>query len=210
MIRVLIADDHTVVRKGLKQIFSVTDDIVVADEAESGAEAIALVGRNSYDIVLLDISMPGRNGLDVLKQIRMLKPKLPVLIFSMHSDDEYAARCYKAGAAGYLRKDSAADEVLTAIRKVAQGNRYVNAQLSERLPFGWAPVSEEPPHGRLSDRELQILFLLAAGKTTTEIAEELCLSAQTISTYKARIREKMQLPSIAHAIRYLIENKLLS
>ncbi len=209
MIRVLIADDHTVVRKGLKQIFSVTDDIVVTDEAGSGAEAISLIGRNSYDVVLLDISMPGRNGLDVLKQIRMLKPKLPVLIFSMHAEDEYAIRCYKAGAAGYLRKDSSADEVIAAIRKVARGGRYMNANLSEKLPFGWASSQEELPHGRLSDREFQIVFLLGAGKTTTEIAEELCLSAQTISTYKSRILEKMQMPSIAHVIRYLIENKLL-
>jgi len=208
VIRVLIADDHTVVRKGLKQIFSVTDDIVVADEAGSGAEAISLIGRNSYDVVLLDISMPGRNGLDVLKQIRMLKPKLPVLIFSMHAEDEYAIRCYKAGAAGYLRKDSSTDEVIAAIKKVARGGRYMNENLSEKLPFGWAS-SQEPPHGRLSDREFQIIFLLGAGKTTTEIAEELCLSAQTISTYKSRILEKMQMPSIAHVIRYLIENKLL-
>lgn len=209
MIRVLIADDHTVVRKGLKQIFSVTDDIDVLDEAGSGAEAISLIGKNSYDVVLLDISMPGRNGLDILKQIKMLNPKLPILIFSMHAEDEYAIRCYKAGAAGYLRKDSSADEVIAAIRKVARGGRYMNATLSERLPFGWASSLEELPHGRLSDREFQIVFLLGAGKTTTDIAEELCLSAQTISTYKARILEKMQMPSIAHVIRYLIENKLL-
>ncbi len=209
MIRVLIVDDHTVVRRGVKQILAVTDDITVAGEAENGAEAVSLVEKNAYDIVLLDISLPGRNGLDTLKQIRMLNPKLPVLIFSMHSEDEYALRCYRAGAAGYLRKDSSADEILFAIRKVARGGRYVDASLYERLPHSWDADQGDIPHGRLSDRELEILLLLAAGRTTTDIADELSLSPQTISTYKARILEKMRLPSIAHVIRYAIENKLL-
>jgi two-component system, NarL family, invasion response regulator UvrY len=208
-VKVLIADDHTVVRRGLRQILSATVDIVVGDEAANGADAISMICKNRYDVVLLDISMPGRNGLDILKQIRIHDPKLPVLILSMHSEDEYAVRCLKAGAAGYLTKESLPEEILAAIRKVAKGGKYINLSLAEKLPFAWEPQTEKPSHVQLSDRELQVMCMLARGKTTGEIAVELSLSSQTISTYKSRILEKMKMQSIAQVIRYAIENGLV-
>jgi DNA-binding NarL/FixJ family response regulator len=209
MIRVLIADDHTVVRKGLRQILSATGDIIVGGEASNGAEVIALIGGNKYDVVLLDISMPGRNGLDILKQIRVSAPNLPVLIFSMHPEEDYALRCYRAGAAGYLSKDSPAEEILSGIRKVARGGRYISPSFADKLPFASGSLTGEPSHGQLSDREVEVMRLLAGGKSTTEIAHELSLSTQTVSTYKARILLKMKMPSIAHVIRYAIENGLV-
>lgn len=208
MIKILIADDHLVVRKGLRQILSGAGDIVVGGEAADGAEAVSMIGKNTYDVVLLDISMPGRNGLDTLKQIKMYHPNLPVLMLSMHPEEDYAVRCYRAGAAGYLKKDTTSEEMLTAIRKVARGGRYVTPSLADKLPFAWETAAEEPLHGQLSDREYQIMRMYAGGKTTTQIARELSLSAQTISTYKARILEKMKMPSMAHVMRYAIENGL--
>jgi len=157
----------------------------------------------------LDISMPGRNGLDILKQIKLQNPKLPVLMLSMHPEEDYAARCFRAGASGYLTKDGPANELVTAVRKVARGGRYISSSLADRLPFAWESRSEEPSHGLLSDREFQVMCMLAGGKTTTQIADELSLSSQTVSTYKARILEKMKMPSIAHVIRYAIENGLV-
>jgi two-component system, NarL family, invasion response regulator UvrY len=209
MITILIADDHTVVRQGLRHIISSSGDIRVGDEAADGVAVINCISRNTYDLVLLDISMPGRNGLDILKQIRLHNPKLPVLILSMHSEEDYAVRCLKAGAAGYLTKDSPAEEILLAIRKVAQGGRYLNQSLVDKIPFAWESPGKEPFHGQLSDREFQVMCMLAGGKTTTEIADELSLSLQTVSTYKARILEKMKMPSIAHVIRYAIEKGLV-
>jgi DNA-binding NarL/FixJ family response regulator len=209
MIRVLIADDHAVVRKGLRHIISSTEDLCVGDEAADGEEAISFISRNPYGVVLLDISMPGRNGLDILKQIRLHKPKLPVLMLSMHAEEDYAVRCLRAGAAGYLTKDSPAEEIVFAVRKVARGGRYLTPSLVDKLPFVWESLPEEPFHGQLSDREFQVLCMLAGGKTTTEIADELSLSLQTVSTYKARILEKMKMPSMAHVIRYAIENGLV-
>lgn len=208
MIRLLIADDHAVVRKGLRHILANAGDIQVVDEAAGGAEVLNFVSEKSYDLVLLDISMPGRNGLDILRQIKLLKPKLPVLMLSMHADEDYALRSYKGGASGYLMKDSPPEEILIAIRKVARGGRYLNVALAEKMPF-WESSSEEPLHGRLSDREFQVMCMLAAGKTTREIAEELSLSMQTVSTYKARILEKMNMPTLANVIRYAIEKKLI-
>jgi two-component system invasion response regulator UvrY len=208
VIKILIADDHLVVRKGLRQILSGAGDIVVGGEAADGAEAVSMIGKNTYDVVLLDISMPGRNGLDTLKQIKMYHPNLPVLMLSMHPEEDYAVRCYRAGAAGYLKKDTTSEEMLFAIRKVARGGRYVTPSIADKLPFAWESAVEEPLHGQLSDREYQIMCMLAGGKTTTQIARELSLSAQTISTYKARILEKMKMPSMAHVMRYAIENGL--
>jgi len=209
MIRVLIADDHTVVRKGLRLILSSTRDIVVGGEAANGADAISMIDRHPYDVILLDISMPGRNGLDTLKQIRLNNPKLPVLILSMHSEEDYAVRCLMAGASGYLKKNSSPEELIAAIRRVAGGGRYIPPALADKLPFTWGSRVDKQPHGKLSDREFQIMCLLAAGKGTNEIAEELSLSSQTISTYKARILEKMNMPSMAHVIRYAVENGLV-
>jgi two-component system, NarL family, invasion response regulator UvrY len=208
-IKILIADDHTVVRRGLRQILSATRDMIVGDEAANGADAISMICKNMFDVVLLDISMPGRSGLDILKQIRIHDPKLPVLILSMHSEDEYAVRCLKAGAAGYLTKESTPEEILTAIRKVARGGKYITLSLAEKLPFAWKPPTEEPSHAQLSDREFQVMCMLARGKTTGEIAGELSLSSQTISTYKSRILEKMKMQSIAQVIRYAMENGLV-
>jgi two-component system, NarL family, invasion response regulator UvrY len=209
VIKILVVDDHAVVRKGLRQILSATGDIIVDGEAATGAEAIGMIGKNTYDIVMLDISMPGRNGVDILKQIKIYAPKLPVLMLSMHAEKEYAFRCFKAGAAGYLTKDSTPEEMLSAIRKVARGGRYISPLLADKLPFVWETDAEEPNHGRLSDREFQVMCMIAGGKTTTQIADELSLSLQTISTYKARILEKMKMPSMAQVIRYAIENGLV-
>jgi DNA-binding NarL/FixJ family response regulator len=209
VIKILVVDDHAVVRKGLKQILSATGDVIVGGEAVNGAEAIAMIGKDAYDMVMLDISMPGRNGVDILKQIKLYAPKLPVLMLSMHTEKGYAIRCFRAGAAGYLTKDSTPEDMLSAIRKVARGGRYISPLLADEIPFVWESDEEEPTHGRLSDREFQVMCMLAEGKTTTEIADELSLSLQTISTYKARILEKMKMPSMAHVIRYAIENGLV-
>jgi DNA-binding NarL/FixJ family response regulator len=209
MIRILIVDDHPVVRKGLRHMLSGAKDILIGGEASNGSEAISMIGKDSYDVVLLDISMPGRNGLDVLKQIKLYRPRLSVLMLSMHPEEDYALRCYKGGAAGYLTKDSPAEEMLTAIRIVARGGRYVAPSLADRLPFLLETETEEPAHGKLSDRELQILCMFASGKLPSQIARELSLSPQTISTYKARILEKMKMPSMAHLIRYATENRLV-
>ncbi len=209
MVRVLVADDHAVVRRGLRQMFEASSDIEVAGEAATGSEVLSHVERGSYDAVLLDISMPGRNGLEVLKQIRAMAPGLPVIIFSMHPGEDYAVRCLKAGAAAYLTKDSAAEEILAAVRRVARGGRYLNPALLDKLPLGWESRQDEPQHARLSDREFEVMCLCARGMTTAQIAEELSLSAQTISTYKTRILEKMKLPSFAHVIRYAVEHGLV-
>jgi DNA-binding NarL/FixJ family response regulator len=190
-------------------MLSVARDIIIGGEASNGTEAISMIGKDSYDVVLLDISMPGRNGLDVLKQIILYRPRLPVLMLSMHPEEEYAKRCYKAGAAGYLTKDSPAEEMLKAIRKVAEGGRYVPPSLADKLPFLWEADTEEPAHRQLSDRELQVMCMFASGKLPSQIARELSLSPQTISTYKARILEKMKMPSMAHLIRYATENDLI-
>lgn len=208
-VKVLIADDHAVVRRGLREILSATTDIIVKDEAANGADAINMICKNTYDLVLLDISMPGRNGLDILKQIRIHDPKLPVLILSMHSENEYAVRCLKAGAAGYLTKESPPEEVIAAIRKVASGGRYISLALVEKLPFAWEPPTEKLLHTHLSDREFQVMCMFARGKKAGEISAELSLSSQTISTYKSRILEKMKMQSIAQVIRYAIENGLV-
>jgi len=208
-VKVLIADDHAVVRRGLREILSATSDIIVKDEAANGADAINMICKNTYDLVLLDISMPGRNGLDILKQIRIHDPKLPVLILSMHSENEYAVRCLKAGAAGYLTKESPPEEVIAAIRKVASGGRYISLALAEKLSFAWEPPTEKLLHTHLSDREFQVMCMFAKGKKTGEISAELSLSSQTISTYKARILDKMKMQSIAQVIRYAIENGLV-
>jgi DNA-binding NarL/FixJ family response regulator len=168
-----------------------------------------MICKNTYDLVLLDISMPGRNGLDILKQIRIHDPKLPVLILSMHSENEYAVRCLKAGAAGYLTKESPPEEVIAAIRKVASGGRYISLALAEKLSFAWEPPTEKLLHTHLSDREFQVMCMFARGKKAGEISAELSLSSQTISTYKSRILEKMKMQSIAQVIRYAIENGLV-
>jgi two-component system invasion response regulator UvrY len=209
MIRALIADDHAVVRQGLKQILGDTPEMLVAGEATNGQEVLDKVRAEPWDVVVLDISMPDRSGLDVLKQLRSERPKLPVLVLSMHSEDQYAVRVLKAGASGYLTKDSAPDELVKAIRKVVSGGTYVSSFLAEKLAFEIGTDSSRLPHETLSDREFQVLRLIAAGKSVTEIAAELYLSVKTVSTYRARMLEKMNLGTTAELIHYALQNHLI-
>jgi DNA-binding NarL/FixJ family response regulator len=209
MIRTLIADDHALVRQGLKQIISTTQDIKVTGEAKNGQEVLSHVMQEDLDVVVLDIKMPGRDGVDVLKQIKAQKPKLPVLILSMHPEEEYALRVLKAGASGYLTKDSDPEDMLKAIRVAAQGRKYVSPALAEKLASGVTSDSDRQPHELLSDREYQVMGMIARGKTATEIAEELSLSVKTISTYRARILEKLNLKNNAELTHYVLSRNLL-
>jgi two-component system invasion response regulator UvrY len=209
MIRVLIADDHAVVRQGLKQILGDTPEMLVAGEATTGQEVLDKVRAEAWDVVILDISMPDRSGLDILKQLRSERPKLPVLVLSMHSEDQYAMRVLKAGASGYLTKDSAPDELVKAVRKVVSGGTYVSAFLAEKLAVEIGTDSNRLPHETLSDREFQVLRGIAAGKSITEIAAELSLSVKTVSTYRTRMLQKMNLGTNAELIYYAIQNHLI-
>jgi len=207
VIRVLIADDHPIVRDGLKRILAATTDIAVTAEAASGEEALALVRDNDYDMALLDMSMPGLSGMDLVKRLKSEKPKLKLLVLSMHGEKQYAARALKAGASGYMTKESAAQELLGAIRKVAAGGVHISEATAADLVAG--SLGEGPPHTLLSDREYQVFRLLAEGRSPTEIAAQLHLSVKTVSTHKARILEKMGLAGTAELVRYALENKLL-
>ncbi|MCK4262659.1 MAG: response regulator transcription factor [Dehalococcoidia bacterium] len=209
MIRVLIADDHAVVREGLKQILAGTPDMVVADEARSGQEVLEKVRKSGFDVVVLDISMPGGSGLDVLKGLRGAKPGLSVLVLSVHPEEQYAVRVMRAGASGYVTKDSAPDELIAAIRKVSQGRKYVSPSLAERLASDLAVDAEKPPHERLSDREYEVMCLIASGKSVTEIARQLTLSVKTISTYRSRVLKKTNMRSSAELTHYAIKQGLV-
>jgi len=209
MSKVLIADDHTLVRKGLRQILLESGAVKVADEAKDGKETIAKVSANPYDVVLLDISFPGRSGIEVLKQVKSIRPKLPVLILSMHPEEQYAVRALRAGAAGYLTKESAPDELIEAIQKVAKGGKYITASLADKLAEEIGEPSEELPHERLSDREYQVMCMIASGKTVKEIGRELNLSVKTISTHRARILQKMNMKNSAQLTHYAIKYKLV-
>jgi two-component system invasion response regulator UvrY len=209
MIKILIADDHTIVREGLKQIVAETADMMVADEASSGHEVLDKVWNNEYDVVVLDISMPGRDGVDILKQLKSKKPHLPVLVLSMHPEEQYAVRVLKAGAAGYLTKESAPDELITAIRRVSRGRKYVSSFLAEKLAFDLERDTQKPLHETLSDREYQVMCMIASGKRAKEIAEELYLSVKTVSTYRSRILEKMKMKNNAELMHYAIKHELV-
>jgi len=209
MTRVLIADDHAIVRKGLARILADITDTVILDEACNGEEALDMIERNDYDLVLLDISMPGKGGFEVLNEIRSSKPGVPVLMFSMHPEEQYALRALRSGASGYLTKESAADELLVAMRKVLSGGKYISDSLAEKLVFGLLKDVEKPLHETLSDRERQVLRMVAAGKTLSEIAAELSLNVQTISTFRARLLRKMRMKSNAELTHYAINNSLL-
>jgi len=209
MIRILVADDHTIVREGLKQIFFETRDMEVADEARNGQEVIKRIEDNEYDIVLLDISLPGRSGLDVLKQIKLMKPGLPVLVLSMHPEEQYAVRSLRAGASGYLTKESASQELIEAIRKVTQGRKYITSSLAEKIALEMEVDTSKPLHEALSDREYQVLCMIASGKTVTEIGEALSLSVKTISTHRSRILKKMKMKNNAQLMRYAIRHNLV-
>jgi DNA-binding NarL/FixJ family response regulator len=208
MTRILIADDHTIFREGLKHILAEYPDLIVSDEASNGQEVLEKVWKKEYDILLLDISMPGISGIDVLKQLRTEKPKLAVLVLSMHPEEQYAVRVLKAGASGYLTKESAPDELIHAIRKISQGRKYITSSLAERLAVEVGTDVEKPLHETLSDREYQVLLMIAAGKTMTQIAEEISLSVKTVSSYRARILEKMKMKTNAEIMRYAVMNSL--
>ncbi len=207
-INVLIADDHAIVRQGLKQILSETEDMLVTVEADDGAEALGLARQQPWDVFLLDVSMPNRNGIDTLKQLKKEFPRLPVLILSMHPEEQYAVRALKAGASGYLTKQSAPEQLVNAIRQVASGKKYLSPAVAQQLADAISEDTEKSPHERITDREYQVLKLIAAGKTLTQIAETLNLGVATVSTYRARLLEKMGLRSTAELIRYGLEHGL--
>jgi DNA-binding NarL/FixJ family response regulator len=209
MLRILIADDHPIVRQGLKQILSEEPNIEVVGEAQNCQEVLELVRKQDWDIVVLDITMPGRGGLDVLKELKQERPKLPVLILSVHPEDQYAVRALKAHASGYMTKDSAPEELVKAIRKILRGGKYISPTLADKLAFDLEAENEKPLHETLSDREHQVLLMIASGKTVSEIAEELSLSVKTIDTYRARILEKMKMKTNAELTHYAIKNKLV-
>ncbi len=209
MIRVLIADDHAVVRQGLRQILEGVPDMALVAEAADGHEALARARAEECDVLLLDITMPGLGGIDVLKELQAQRPNLPVLILSMHAEDQFAVRLLKAGAAGYLTKESAPEELVQAIRKVAAGGKYVSPSLAEKLAFELGPSAERPAHESLSDREFQVLQRIAAGSPVKEIAQDLSLSPKTVSTYRARILEKLNLRTNAELIHYAIRHHLV-
>lgn len=208
-IRVLIADDHSIVRQGLRQILSDTADMIVAGEASNGVEALQLVRVGEWDVVLMDVSMPDRNGIDALKLIKKEYPKLPVLILSMHPEEHYAIRALKAGASGYLSKQSAPEQLVHAIRTVAGGKKYVSASLAEELANAISDDSDKAPHEKLSDREYQTLCMIASGKTLSQIADELNLSVKTVSVYRARLLEKMKLKNNAELTHYGLKHGLV-
>jgi len=209
MIRILVADDLSVVREGIKQILAGLDDMIVEDEAESGQEVLLKMQSKDYDLVLLDISMPGKSGLEVLEEIKVMKPRVPVLILSMHPEEQYAVRMLRAGASGYLTKASAPQELISAIRKVSRGGKYVTVSLAEKLAFELDAGAEKPRHERLSNREYQVMLLLASGMSVSEVADELCLSAKTISTYRTRILDKMDMKKNAELTLYAVKNNLI-
>lgn len=209
MIKILVADDHAIVRKGLRQIVSETPDIVVTGEASTGQEVLDKVRANDYDAVILDISMPGGDGLDLLKIIKKEKPRIPILVLSVHPEDQYAVRALRAGAAGYLTKESAPEELITAIRRVSVGRKYVGSLLAEKLALQIDVDGEKKLHEKLSDREYQVLCMMASGKRVKEISNELCLSVKTISTYRTRILEKMRMKNNAELTHYAIKHGLV-
>jgi two-component system invasion response regulator UvrY len=208
--KVLITDDHPIVRQGLKQILKETFESIVIDEAGNGLEALSKIENEKYDIVLLDISMPGMNGLEVLKEIQKNNKLLPVMIISIYPEDQYALRCLKAGASGYLTKDTASDELTLAVERILSGKKYVSPSLADKLARHLNEGTPKLPHELLSDREDQVMRYIASGKTATEIATELSLSVKTINTYRNRILKKMQIKNSAELIRYAVQNQLLT
>jgi len=208
MKRILIIDDHEVLREGVKRIFDKQPDTPIFGEASNLPEAARLVREQDWDVVVLDISLGDRNGLDVLKELKQIRPRLPVLILSMHSGEQFARRAFKAGARGYITKDSPRAEFVTAVNKVISGGRYVNAAVAERFIFD-LDIRSGFLHEALSDREFEVLRLIASGKTVSEIASILLLSESTISTYRGRILDKMGMKTNAELIHYAIRNKLV-
>jgi DNA-binding NarL/FixJ family response regulator len=209
MIKILVADDHTIVREGLKQILSNTEDLLVGGEATNGNEVLAKVQGEDWDVVLLDMSMPGRSGVDLIKRLKEEKPKLPILVLSMYKEEQYAVRALKAGASGYVTKLSASEQLVSAIRKVAGGGVFVSAALAEKLALNLMPTAETLPHTELSDRESQVFLMIVAGQSVSGIAEDLKLSVKTVSTHKTRILQKMNMTNTAELIHYAIRHNLV-
>ncbi len=208
MIRIIVVDDHPIVRRGLKQILQEEPDVKVVGEAESEQEAFKIIHTIDCDAVVLDISLPGASGVEILKQLKYEYKKLPVLILSMHPEEQYAVRVMKAGAAGYLTKESAPEELVRAIRKIISGGKYISSSLAEILITD-IDASGKPRHEKLSDRELEIMRMISQGKAIKKIAEELCLSENTVSTYRTRLLKKMNMTTNAEIINYALKNKLV-
>ena len=209
MISIIIVDDHPIVRQGLKQILSEEPDMATFGEAQNSQEVLDLIRKQDWDAVVLDITMPGRGGLDILREIKHERPKLPVLMLSIHPEDQYAVRALKAGASGYLNKESAPEELVRAIRKILRGGKYISPTLAEKMAFNLETETDRPAHEALSDREYQVMLMIASGKTTSVIAEEMSLSIKTVSTYRSRILEKMKMKSNVDLTYYVIKNNLI-
>jgi len=209
MLRILVADDHEVVRKGLVKVLSETLQPVKIDEASNGQEAVSKASKMEYDLVVLDMKMPGKSGLDALKELKQHRPKLPVLILSMLPEEQFAVRAIRAGASGYLTKDAAGDELVLAIRKALKGERYISGSLAEILAGDLDGDSEKPSHEILSDREYQVMLMIASGKPVGAIAKELCLSVKTISSYRTNILLKTRMKNNAEITHYAIQNNLV-
>jgi DNA-binding NarL/FixJ family response regulator len=209
MLKILIADDHTIVREGLKQILADMSETVTTEDARTGQEVLEKIGKNHFDLVLLDISMPGRSGLEVLEQLKKERSALPVLILSMYSEEHYAIRAFRSGASGYLTKESTPHELISAIQKVIQGKKYVSSSLAERLTSYIDKNIKHPAHETLSNREIEVMCMIASGKTVSDIAEALSLSVKTISTYRTRILEKMGLDNNAQLTQYAFREGLI-
>jgi DNA-binding NarL/FixJ family response regulator len=209
MISILIADDHAIFRHGLRQILEENADMSVDGEASNGQDVLDQIWNNDFDLLLLDIKMPGMSGLETLKQLKAQKPKLKVLVLSMYPEEQYAIRALKAGASGYITKASASEELIEAIRKVSQGGKYVSASLAEKLILDFESDIDRLPHELLSDREFEVLCMIASGKTVSQIAEELCLSVKTVSTHRVRILEKMRMKNNAELTNYAIKHELI-
>jgi DNA-binding NarL/FixJ family response regulator len=210
MIRILVADDHAIVRRGLRQIVADESDMEVVGEAQTTQEILDLARQEEWDVIVLNISMPGRGGFEALKALKQTHSKRPVLVLSMYPEDQFAVRAFRAGAAGYMTKESAPEELVQAIRKVVRGGKYVSPSLAEKLAAELGEDAERPPHEGLSEREYHVLCLLASGKTVTQIAAEMSLSVKTISTYRARLLEKMRMKTNAEVTRYAIEHRLVA
>ena len=209
MIRIVVADDHTIVREGLKQLLAAAGDLQVVGEASDGGQVIECVRSLDFDLLLLDMSMPGRSGIDLIKLVRAEKPRLRILILSMHEESQYAVRAIRAGAAGYLTKESASRQLVDAIRKVAGGGAFISAEVAQQLALGAMPDVQGPPHSALSDREFQIFRMIADGLAVSDIAERLNLSVKTVSTHKSNILHKMGMTTQAELIRYALTHRLV-
>lgn len=207
--RVFIADDHTIVREGLKRILATASEMEVAGEANDGHQVLAAVRSGGFDVLLLDLSMPGRHGIDLVRQVKAERQELRVLVLSMHDEQQYAVRAIRAGASGYLSKDTAPDQLVSAIRKIAGGGLFITAGVAEALALGLQGPADELPHKRLTDREHEVFLRLAAGESVTAIADSLHLSVKTVSTHKTNILDKMKLGSLAELVRYAVEQGLL-